>query len=815
MNSWIDFKYACRLLANKPAFAIVTVMIMALGLGLCIYNYSFIYGTALKDLPFEHGDRMIVVDLESDGDTRSAHSSPFSVQEYLALSKQVKSYDIFGFYVPSTVNLSGGERAVRYDGLYVKADFFDYTSTYPIKGRVFTQDDLLANAKPVAIISSGLWQGYFGGDDNILGRNMFVNGEEREIVGIMPENFEFPASHDVWMPSDIEPKTSALDASISVSVFGLLKQGVSLDEARLEIVNIYRRLEKQDPDTYLNKTPLPISLPMSIMGSGTVPLLVAMSLAVFFVLVLACVNVANLLYSRASERSKETAIRVALGAPMARLVMQMMWESLIICVFGGVVGILIAQVGLDITSTIVPSFSDDRIPFFWTFEIDTHILNTSIFFIIVTTLITGLLPAWKIISGDFNQVLRDGTRGAQGRGAGRVNRILVVIEVALSCALLTVSAMISIESNRARHVDYGVETDNMLTARIGLPEKIYETQEEQTRFFKMLAEDLRSQANVDQVVIANPLPGRGAFYRPIETEGFEKTKDNKYPFANSAEMFPGSMKDLNIELLAGRYFDYGDDANAQKVAVVTESFIERSFPNAKSVLGKKIRFVARDGEDEFEWMTIVGVVQHVIHGQPFPPSSTRPTIYAPMAQNQWRFVSVALKGAEDPYQMVASLNASLKRLDHNVPAFHIKTYDEVLRINTSGLNFISNIFNVFGFVALVLAAAGIYGVVVNSVQRRTHELGVRRALGATDQNIVGMLMRQGWIQLIIGVSIGLPIAHFMSLAVMRDLAETKSFLVYAMYVVMPLLIALIVTIATLVPARRAVKLEPTTALRYE
>jgi len=374
--------------------------------------------------------------------------------------------------------------------------------------------------------------------------------------------------------------------------------------------------------------------------------------------------------------------------------------------------------------------------------------------------------------------------------------------------------MIAVATYQARHSDYGFVTGNTLTAQIGLPEASYPTPESQTLFFESLLDNLNRQPGIEAAFMSNPLPGKSAYYRPIEVEGFEKNADNHYPSSNSAEMSTGALEALGIGLLDGRYFDARDTADSMPVAIVTRSFIDRVLPEADRVIGRRIRFAADDNAEQYPWMTIVGVVNHVIQGQPYLPGKLNPTIYTPMAQNQWRFTSLMIRGNSDPMAMVPVMNASLSALDKNVPAYYIQSLEDSLERNTAGMDFISGVFNLFAVVALALASTGIYAVIANAVQRRTHELGLRRALGATDTQVVTMLMRQGWWQLLIGVVIGLPIAYMMGNMVISFLVENDP-IVYAMLVVMPVLIGVVVTLATRIPAQRAVILEPSAALHYE
>ncbi len=807
MRFWIDLKYALRVLLQKPSFALMATFIMAIGLGLCVFNYSFIYGTSLKDLPYENGDRMRSMMLRAP-----MNFSPFDTDLYNEVIENQTSFSYIGVFDDKSVNVSGNKNAVLYDAAQVQPGFFEFTSTSPVMGRVFNEGDMVEGAKPVVVIGQKVWKNYLGGDPNVIGSEIRLDGVDTEVIGVMPEGYKFPVRQELWTPLKRDISIRSLQERIGV--MGMLKPGVTDEMAVKELTTIYRRMLTENPERNDEGTPFINTFPEFSM-LGIEGIFVAMTVATLLVLILAAVNVANLLYSRANERAKETAIRVALGAPSGRLVLQMIMESLIICTVGGVLAILLAQIGLDISFAYLSSAFVGEPPYFWDLTIDTHIVLVAIGLVITTAVVTGVFPALKIIRGDFNQVLRDGTRGAQSRQSGRVNKILVIVEVAVSCALLTASIMVALGNEEARRQDYGIEPKGLFTARVGLPEAKYPTDPEQTLFFEQLIDELNTRPGVEFAVGVNPLPGQGAMYRDIETEGFEKTQDNRYPQAHSAEVMPGALETLGVTLLKGRHFERSDDFNSEPVALVTNSFIEDVFPGEENVIGKRVRYVpGPDDANGHKWLTIVGVVEHVIQGQPYMPSRERSSIFTPMAQNQWREMSVVMKGDGDPMDMKPHLSAALAKLDKDVPMYREMTYQDSLDSNVAGMRYLSNVFSLFAIAALVLAATGIYGVIANSVSLRIHELGIRRALGASDEGVIYMLMKQGWVQLAIGFVIGLPLAFLMGRSMLTLMGAGGAF-IYSMYVVVPLIIAAVVMFATYVPAKRAVSTEPSTALRYE
>ena len=809
MNFWLDFKYALRLLVNNPGFTALTTAVMACGLGLCVYMFSFINTTFLRPLPFDNGERMVVIDGVQGGVTYNGGT--FSMHDYVDVKAQANSYETLGIYSTVTANVSGGDQAVRFEAVVSGPELFRFTGVAPIKGRLFNEDDNQPGANLVAVIGYEMWQNYFGGREDILGYRFFSNGEQAEVIGVMPENYRFPINNSLWMPMRLDIKDLKRGEGYSVALYGLLKEGVSMEQANFEVVDIMKRLEHQYPELNSGTSAKVSTFMESFMGDGSMPILYVMVIAVSFVLLLACTNVGNLLMARASERAKETAIRVALGAPRGRLVMQMLWESLLICLLGGVFGLLLAAWGLEVTNDIMPSFVPDKPPFWWEIQLDIDILLITLGMVAITAIITGLLPAWKTVNGNVNEVLRDGTRGALGRKAGRLSRTLVIFEVALSCTLLTMAAMMAYAINYAMDIDYGADTTGVLTARVGLPEADYAKPEQQLQFYQALMTEMASMPGVSGVGAATSIPANYTGYSPIQIEGQEQRKDGGYPRANSANIYPGTFETLKVKLLQGRMFAASDNLDSEKVVLVSESFVKQHWPNDPDVIGKRIRWV---DEEQSDWFRVIGVVEHVIHGQPFAPGKYRGSVYRSYLQLPSRFLTVVARTRGDANALAPSLVKAVASVDANLPAYWVKPMAAIVYRNTAGMSFVSTIFNLFALAAILLAASGIYGVMANAINQRTQELGVRRALGAADNSVIMLLMKQGWWQLLVGTIVGLPIAYFLGNQVVKIIGVESNGL-YGVFVAIPLLIAAVVSLATLIPALKAVRLEPSTALRYE
>lgn len=807
-----DFKFALRNMLQKPGFAAMTIAIMTIGLGLCVFNYSFIYGLMFKPMPFNDGERMYVVNLVANGVEYNGGS--VLPADYLVMKQELDNVEGMGSYYFSTADVNISDRTIREMATFGEPQMFEFTQVQPIMGRVFNQQDNEPGAPGVAVIGHSLWQNHLGGNPDVLGRMIEVDGRQTEIIGVMPEGYLFPNSINIWLPMQIDLANRERKDYLGLEVFFKLKEGASLSQLNAQLKTIMARLEQEYPDTNVGNSAMAKNYRMSQVGMGGMTITYAMMSAVVFIMMLACTNVANLLLARASERAKETAIRVALGAPRARLILQMMWESLIICTVSGVIALLLSGYGLQVTKEIMRGVFNGPLPFFWQFEMDSHIVVVTIVISLVTAIITGLLPALKVTGGDFNKVLRDGTRGAQSRSAGKLSKALVILEITLSCALLTTAGAIAIGINVTDNSDYGANTHNKLIARIELPERKYPEADLRVPFYQELIRELEAQPDIAKASLAGAVPGINTWYTRIAIEGRDNTDITTLPQSHVTNMYPGMYEILGVQALAGRLYDEDDTPDKPNTVVVTDSFAKANFGSNEAAVGQ--RFTLAQTEEESALFTIVGVVPHMIFGQPFADFKNRPAIITNSIQDSLRFMRIVVQpdGHIPAENLESTVSRVLFELDKDVAPYFFRTYEAVLKRNTAGMNFLSDVFNLFAIAAILLAASGIYGVMANTIERRTQELGIRRALGAPDELILKSLMKQGLWQLLIGSAIGAPLAYLMGNQIVGMLGASSPWL-DAVYIVMPLLIGAVVLISTFVPALKAIRLEPSVALRYE
>ena len=803
-----DIKYAVRLLAKKPNFTILTALVMTTGIGLSVYLFSFFNVMVFKALPFEDGDTLVQMSASRNG---FMGMDLINLHDYYEIRQNTPGLTEFGAYRNVSLNVSGRDGARRYGGIAAESNVFQLTRTQPFMGRTFTVAENQPGAERVVVIGYDVWRTQFGGDQNIIDQNLKINGETHRIIGVMPEGYFFPYSSEMWVPlREDATKSNRGDAS---PIFGLahLTDGATMETVNAELAVIMQRLEQRYPKTNTGVGAYITTIPMADIEDGA-PFIYSLHVVAILILILAAINVANLLLARAIERGKETAIRVALGAPRFRLIMQMLWESVIICVTGGVIAVLILAWGLEVTEGVTKSFFVEKPKFWWKFGVDGYTLGICVAFVLGTIITTGLLPAWKNSGADFNAVLRDGTRGALGKKAGRLNKVLVISEIFVSMTVLIAATVMSVVNYKATQADYGADPTGILSAQVLMTGSTYEDDQQKALFAKNLLARLENNTGIGKVMIASELPGEIGGKPNIAIEGREYTQDQGYPQANYISVLPGSLFKLGVELREGRYFNSGDDGLDKNTIIVTESFVERHFPEGNPV-GKRVRNVEADG-DNARWLTIVGVVEHTIQGESFGQNSKTPSIFRPFTQAPTEQVTVAMEMKADKSDVTHTLRDVLKSIDPELPAFNIELYTQSIERYTAPLIFITTVILLFGVAAAVLATSGIYGVMSNTINQRTQEIGVKRALGADESRITREFLMTGVKQLLIGGIPGVIMGCMMGMA-MSELFPVGVLDLTIISLAVVGIVGGAVMVATYVPTKRALTMEPSQALRYE
>lgn len=805
-----DIKYTLRLLLKKPGFSLLTILVMATGIGLSVYMFSFLNTMLFKDLPFENGSKIVQISA-SEGGFKTGDQ--LNLSDYHEISTNLQGLTEFGGYTSKSVNVSGRDGVRRYSATLAEPNIFQVTRTKPALGRGFNDVENQPNSEAVVVISHDLWENRFAGADSVIGESLKINGTPHQIIGVMPKGYSFPVRAELWLP--LKQNRSTVNRNQAEHVYGLarLDDSASVEQINLDINTVMQRLSERYPKTNTGISAYVDTFQMAVVGDG-LTVVYSMHIVAILILILASVNVANLMLARAIERSKETAIRVALGAPKYRLVGQLMLESVLICLVAGLAALGLISLGLSLTESATASFSIDKPPFWWVFGIDGFTILLLVMFVVLTVVLTGLIPALKNTGGDFNAVLRDGTRGATSKKTGRINKLLVIGEIFISMAVLIAAAVISFATYKATEADYGADTSGKLVSDLILTESKYATDEQKVQFVQSLEANLKNRPEIDGVMISSALPGNYSDRKNIALENreYSDTDNTSYPRVNYVTATVGTLQNLGVSLLQGRYFDSSDKGLGKNSVVVTESFVARHFKD-EDPLGQRVRVVESD-DSQPNWLQIVGVVEHTIQGSPVDDVGKPPTMFRPYSQDPGPQLNIAMGMQAGEKQVTDALRQVMLSLDPDLPAFSIETYDETVSRNIAPLRFGSAIFLIFGIAAVVLSASGIYGVMSNTVNAKAQEIGVKKALGASDDRITRELLWLGFKHLLWGGIPGLLVGCAMGFGMSQLFGiDGSSLLIIAVCLV--LIISTAVMFATYWPTRKVVRLEPADILRGE
>lgn len=797
-----DLRYGARKLVRNPGFSAVAVLTLALGIGLTTTMFSIVYGAMMRGLPFPDGDRVVAV--ERNNPPRHIDQMGVTLHDFADYRAQARSFEGLAAYTGGTFNVSGNEKPERFDGSYMSANAFRLLRVQPLLGRTFRDGEDEPGAPAVVVLSHELWKHRFAGSRSGLGTTIRVNGEQAEVVGVMGPGFRFPNNQDLWVPLRRHLPASRVDEE-QVQVFGRLKPGVDVDRATVELAGIAKRLAAAYPESNRDIGAHVKGFTETAVGKEPRALLLTMLLAVFLVLLIACANVANLLLSQAAQRAKEVGVRTALGASRRRIAMQFLTEPLAMAFAGAVLGTGLAWIGVRLFNNAIASTQP---PFFIVIRIDAPILLFVLGITLFATLVSGVLPAIRASGANVNEVLKDESRGSSSFRGSWLSAVLVVFEIMLSVGLLVAAGLTTKSVTRLADMDFGVPTKTIFSARVGLPETQYRDSVAQIRFFNQLYPRLADIPGADAYTLTSNMPVLGAGSDPVQIQGKAYASERDYPESNRISTYPGYFSTFQVKV-EGRDFGSQDTETSDPVAVVNQTFATKFF-GRQSPIGRRIRF---GGEKTTEpWRTIVGVVPDMWADG--TDNEDPQAVYLPFAQAPQRYMSVAIRTRGDPGALTQAVRERVAALDPDLPIYFVKTLQGRIDEDTWFYRVFGAIFMIMGFVALFLAAIGLYGVMAFSVSRRTREMGVRMALGAQPGDVVRLIVRQGVIQLAIGLVLGLVVAYALGrlLKIILFQVQATDPLVYATTLGV---LAAAGIFASLIPARRATRVDPLVALRYE
>jgi putative ABC transport system permease protein len=799
-----DIRFALRLMRRQPVFSLIALLTIALGIGATSTIFGVANGVLLKPLPYPNADRLAMVWMNNTrmGLKEDWHSIP-NIQDYRAANRTFEAIAVFR---NRNSSISGTGDAQMVAGASNSANLFAVLGVQPRLGRVFNEKEDQPQQDGVIVLSHKLWMRAFAGDEHAIGRSLVLNGRSRQVIGVMPEGFAFPLpTTEFWVPLAPSEQLRTARSSLWLMSIGRMKPGITVAQAQadLEPINadIIRRFPGQD------------GYGIYVAGyhdglvARTRPAIIALLGAVAFLLLIACVNVANLLLSRASVREREVALRTAIGAGRLRLIRQLLTESAVLALVGGLAGVGLAWLGMRTLVAIAPP----ELPRLADITLDARVIAFTFGIALLTGLVFGLVPALQISRTGLSQALKEGGRSASS-GVGRVvRRTLVVVQVALALVLLTGAGLMVQSFLRLQRVDIGFDPARVLTLQVTLSGNAYRQPAAVNDFFMRTVEQVRALPGVDGASLISTLflsstPNSTNF----SIEGrppFTAAESVEVPFDSVA---PGYFATMGIPVKSGREFTASDTAQAPAVAIINESMAKRFWPG-ESPIGRRFMYGGPPTPNA-PWLTIVGVVgdtRRVGYDAPI-----RPETYVPMAQSPSPGMMMVVRSASDPAALASSIRGVVASIDRSQPVHHVATVEQLLGNLTAERRLNTLLFALFAIVAALLAAAGIYGVIAYSVEQRTRELGVRLALGARRSEVFTLVLKEGLILALIGVVAGVT-AAFGATQVMRSLLYDTSATDPATYALMAVFALLVAVIACLVPALRATRVDPLTALRAD
>jgi predicted permease len=826
-----DVRIGLRVLFKEKSFCFLAVLVLALGIGGATTQFTVVNATVLRGFSFPHPEQLMSVGLIDP--QASAANNNFGIgniptaQDYEDLRTAQQSFaQMAGYLSGSTINVTYKNNPQRYTGAYITEDLFKIIGVSPIMGRDFTADDNKPGAEKVAILSHEIWKRDFNGDPNIVGQSVRINGKAATIIGVMPPNFKFPFSEQLWVPLYNEfppvPRGQLVIGANNAApaVMGRLKPGVSIDQVNAEFVGLARRLAQDNPKTNSTLTSASVQpLLKAMTGPQLRQQVWGMLAAVILVLLIACVNVMNMQFGRAALRAKEMAIRGALGATRWRIVRQMLTESFLVATFGAVAGVMLAYWAIDMLIRATNSLPFPP-PYWIEYRIDGPVLFFTVAITLVATIVSGLVPALVSSKGNAAEIMKEGGRGNSSRLVNIITRVLVVGQIALTAALL-IAATLQIKSIRNQiTLNYGYDESAIYTARMALMEGAYPSQDARRGFFLRAVRTLRANPQFESAAMTDRFRMTFAGQGQYEVDGQNYTTDRDRPRGNFESVSDNYFATLGLKILEGRDFTIDDTDTKQPVAIVNTSFARKYYGN-ESPIGRRIR-IYNPGQPQ-PWRTIVGVVPDTLMQGPFDQQTDNTGFYMPLlgAEPATQFCTIIVRPR--PGQRADTLGSALSRavaeLDSNLPTYFAGTparfHNEIL----GGNRIIATLFSIFGAVAFVLSAVGLYGVMSFSVTQRTHEFGIRMALGADAARIFRMVMTQGAWQLGVGLILGAGGAALLlgvlAAAALQNILFKVNTLDPIIYFAVAGMLALVAAASCFVPARRATQVDPMVALRYE
>ena len=796
-----DIRYGFRSLLKRPGFTAIALIALALGIGANTAIFSLVNAVVIRPLPYPDPDRLVWVWASIRNGINTASVSPADFLDYRSQNKTFEQFAASGVgAVP--VNLTGGGDPERLMSSIITGNYFDTFRIAPALGRGFTLDNEKPGQDQVVVLSYALWQRRFGGDPGIINKTIVLDDKPRLVIGVMGADVSLPQAADLWVPMnfDSDPEMKMRFAHF-IRPIGRLKEGVSLAQAQADTDIIASALEEQFPDSTSGWSLRLVSLREQLVGGSRTMVFILFG-AVGFVLLIACANVANLLLVRATARQKEIALRTALGASRLRIVRQMLTESLLLSVLGGALGAVLAAWGVE----VLVSLSEGNLPPTANVRIDATVLAFTLLVSLFTGLLFGLAPSFRTMKVNLIDSLKEGARGgAEGPLRNRTRSLLVVFESAVAVMLLIGAGLLVRSLIALQQVDPGLDPKNVLTLSVTLSRNKYNTPEKTSNFFQELEQRLSNLPGVEPAGFVTELPLSGQSNdMPYIVEGRPPVSPDQRSFAEFRRVNQNYFSSFRIPLLRGRNFSEQEVRQSDKVIIVSQQFVNSVFPN-EAALGKRLITGLRG--EPYEIVGIVGDIRHTSLA-----ATPAAAMYFPTRESGR--MNVVIRTQNDPLSIVGSVRKEVQAMDPDQPIAAVKPMKDWLDASVAAPRYNMTLLGLFAALAMILAATGIYGVMSYSVAQRTHEIGVRMALGAQQFDVLKLVVRQGMLLTLVGVVVGLGGAYALTRVMTSFLFGVTEKDPLTFGVVAALLMA-VAFIACFVPARRATKVDPLEALRYE